>query len=48
MIKILSSNKAVYKLLADLIEKETGIVYTESDYDRLTYRVEKMKELLNL
>ncbi len=41
-------NKILYKQLAEMIEKETGIVYTESDFDRLTYRVEKMKELLNL
>lgn len=38
----------MYKLLADMIEKETGIVYSEIDYDRLKFRVEKLKELLQL
>lgn len=41
-------NKQFYKSLATMIEKETGIVYSESDYDRLTFRVLKLKELLKL
>jgi chemotaxis protein methyltransferase CheR len=41
-------NKVFYKALSEMIEKETGIVYSEFDYDRLTYRVEKLKELLKV
>ncbi|RPJ78786.1 MAG: protein-glutamate O-methyltransferase CheR [Alphaproteobacteria bacterium] len=41
-------NKVFYKALAVMIEKETGIVYSESDYDRLTFRVVKLKELLKV
>lgn len=41
-------NKLFYKTLATMIEKETGIVYGEADYDRLTFRVEKLKELLKV
>ena len=41
-------NKIFYKALSDMIEKETGIVYSEPDYDRLTFRVAKLKELLNV
>ena len=35
----------MYKKLAEMIEKETGIVYGEGDFDRLKFRVEKLKEL---
>ena len=31
-----------------MIEKETGILYVESDYDRLIFRVKKLKELLKV
>lgn len=41
-------NKQMYKILSEMIEKETGIVYGESDYDRLKFRVEKLKELLQV
>lgn len=41
-------NKVFFKTLADMIEKETGIVYSESDYDRLTFRVARLKELLKV
>jgi chemotaxis protein methyltransferase CheR len=41
-------NKVFYGTLAAMIEKETGILYTESDYDRLTFRIVKLKELLKV
>lgn len=41
-------NNLFYKSLAMMIEKETGILYLESDYDRLVYRVKKLKELLKV
>lgn len=41
-------NTLFYKKLSELIEKETGILYTESDYDRLVHRVTKLKELLKM
>ncbi len=43
-----SLNLKFYQKLSEMIEKETGIVYSESDYDRLTFRVLKLKELLNV
>jgi chemotaxis protein methyltransferase CheR len=41
-------NVAFYKKLSEIIEKETGIRYTEDDYDRLGFRVTKLKELLKV
>lgn len=41
-------DKNFYKRLSEMIEKETGILYTESDYDRLTFRIMKLKELLKV
>lgn len=37
-------SKNIYKYFADMIQKETGIMYGEGDYDRLKHRIEKLKD----